>query len=99
MEKLWENTKFFKAGLKDLGFDTGVSETPITPVIIGEDALAHTLSDTLLKYGVFAQGIAFPTVAKGKARVRTIVTAQHTKEELQTALDAFEKAGKELGII
>lgn len=99
MERLWENTKFFKAGLKELGFNTGVSETPITPVLVGDDALAHKLSDTLLKYGVFAQGIAFPTVAKGKARVRTIVTAQHTKEELQAALDAFEKAGKELNII
>jgi glycine C-acetyltransferase len=99
MERLWDNTKFFKAGLKKLGFNTGVSETPITPVIVGDDALAHKLSDTLLKYDVFAQGIAFPTVAKGKARVRTIVTAQHTKEELQAALDAFEKAGKELEII
>ncbi|MFC7372250.1 glycine C-acetyltransferase [Fictibacillus iocasae] len=99
MERLWENTRFFKEGLAALGFDTGISDTPITPVIVGDDALTHKLSDRLLELGVFAQGIAFPTVAKGKARVRTIVTAKHSKEDLQTALDAFEKAGKELGII
>jgi len=99
IEQLWDNTKFFKAGLKELGFQTGVSETPITPVIVGDEALAHQFSDKLLQYGVFAQGIAFPTVAKGQARVRTIVSAAHTKEHLQRALDAFEKAGKELGLI
>lgn len=99
IEKLWDNAKFLKAGLKKLGFDTGKSETPITPVIVGDAALAHKLSDKLFEYGVFAQGIGFPTVAKGQARVRTIVTAEHSKEELQEALDAFEKAGKELNII
>lgn len=99
IEKLWDNAKFFKDGLKKLGFDTGNSQTPVTPVIVGEEALCHKFSDKLLEYGVFAQGIAFPTVAKGIARVRTIVTAQHSKEELQEALDIFEKAGKELGII
>ncbi|WP_417900498.1 glycine C-acetyltransferase [Bacillus haimaensis] len=99
IEKLWDNAKFFKDGLAKLGFDTGNSQTPVTPVIVGDEALSHKFSDKLLEYGVFAQGIAFPTVAKGLARVRTIVTAQHTKEELQEALDIFEKAGKELGII
>ncbi|MFE7061822.1 glycine C-acetyltransferase [Sutcliffiella sp. NPDC057660] len=99
IEKLWDNARFFKDGLKKLGFDTGNSQTPVTPVIVGEEALCHKFSDKLLEYGVFAQGIAFPTVAKGIARVRTIVTAQHSKEELQEALDIFEKAGKELGII
>ncbi|WP_257351463.1 glycine C-acetyltransferase [Pseudalkalibacillus decolorationis] len=99
IEKLWDNAKFFKDGLTKLGFDTGKSETPITPVVVGDGALAHKLSDKLFEYGVFAQGIAFPTVAKGSARVRTIVTAQHTKEDLQEALDAFGKAGKELNII
>jgi glycine C-acetyltransferase len=99
IQKLWDNTKFFKDGLKNLGFNTGKSETPITPVIVGKEALAHQFSDKLLEYGVFAQGIAYPTVEKGKARVRTIVTAEHTKEELQEALNIFEKAGKELGII
>ncbi|MDQ0253634.1 glycine C-acetyltransferase [Evansella vedderi] len=99
IEKLWENARFLKEGLKALGFETGISETPITPVVVGDGAKAHALSDKLLSYGVFAQGIAFPTVPKGAARVRTIVTADHTKELLQEALDAFEKAGKELGII
>ncbi|MGM7701254.1 glycine C-acetyltransferase [Pseudalkalibacillus sp. Hm43] len=99
IDKLWDNANFLKEGLSKLGFDTGKSETPITPVIVGDAALAHKLSDKLFDYGVFAQGIGFPTVAKGSARVRTIVTAQHSKEELQDALDAFEKAGKELNII
>ena len=99
IQRLWDNTKFFKDGLNNFGFNTGVSETPITPVIVGKGALAHQLSDRLLEEGVFAQGIAFPTVAKDKARVRTIVTAAHTKEDLQKALAAFEKVGKELSII
>ncbi|MDF2536119.1 MAG: 8-amino-7-oxononanoate synthase [Bacillales bacterium] len=99
IEKLWDNSRFFKSGLAKLGFVTGPSETPITPVIIGDESLTHQLSDKLLGYGVFAQGIAFPTVARGKARIRTIVSAAHSKEQLKTALDAFEKAGKELGII
>src|SRR5262245_15592182 len=99
MERLWDNTRFFKAGLADLGFNTGISESPITPVIVGDGALAMTLSDKLFDAGVFAQGIGFPTVPKGKARVRTIVTATHTRDELQFALDAFQRVGSELGII
>ena len=99
IERLWENTRFFKAGLKTLGFNTGLSESPITPVIAGDGALAMKLSDRLFEEGVFAQGIAFPTVARDKARVRTIVTATHTKDELQFALDVFAKVGRELGII
>ncbi len=99
VDRLWENTRFFKAGLRALGFNTGLSESPITPVIVGEGAKAMTLSDRLFEEGVFAQGIAFPTVARDKARVRTIVTATHTREELQFALDVFKKVGTELGII
>src|SRR6516225_6071399 len=99
IERLWENTRFFKAGLTALGFNTGLSESPITPVIAGEGALAMKLSDRLFQEGVFAQGIAFPTVARDKARVRTIVTATHTRDELQFALDVFKKVGKELSII
>ena len=99
MERLWANTRFFKAGLQRLGFDTGISESPITPVIVGDGARAMTLSDKLFDAGVFAQGIGFPTVPQGKARVRTIVTATHTEAELQFALDAFGKVGSELGII
>jgi glycine C-acetyltransferase len=99
IDSLWNNTRFFKAGLSALGFNTGLSESPITPVIIGDGALAMTLSDRLFEEGVFAQGIAFPTVARDKARVRTIVTATHTRDELQFALDVFAKVGRELGII
>jgi glycine C-acetyltransferase len=99
IERLWDNTRFFKKGLEDLGFNTGLSQSPITPVIAGEGSRAMALSDQLFKEGVFAQGIAFPTVARDKARVRTIVTATHTKDELQFALDKFKKVGTALGLI
>jgi glycine C-acetyltransferase len=99
IERLWENTRFFKEGLHRLGFNTGLSESPITPVIAGEGATAMLLSDKLFARGVFAQGIAFPTVARDKARVRTIVTATHTREDLQYALDAFAAVGREIGLI
>lgn len=99
IDKLWENTKYFKEGLQSLGFDTGISETPVTPVMIGDDALTHKFSDQLFEEGVFAQGIVFPTVQRGKGRIRTIVTAEHSKDELQEALQAFEKVGKKLKII
>jgi len=99
IDRLWENTRFFKAGLQAHGFNTGLSDSPITPVIAGDGALAMKLSDRLFEEGVFAQGIAFPTVPRGKARVRTIVTATHTRDELQFALDCFQKVGRELGII
>jgi glycine C-acetyltransferase len=99
INRLWDNTRFFKAGLTALGFNTGLSESPITPVIAGEGSRAMKLSDRLFEEGVFAQGIAFPTVARDKARVRTIVTAAHTRDELQFALDKFRLVGKELGLI
>jgi glycine C-acetyltransferase len=99
IDRLWENTRFFKAGLQSLGFNTGLSESPITPVIVGDGALAMKLSDRLFEEGVFAQGIAFPTVARDKARVRTIVTATHTRDQLQFALDTFGTVGRELGIL
>jgi glycine C-acetyltransferase len=99
IDQLWDNTRFFKGGLQQLGFNTGMSESPITPVIVGDGALAMRLSDRLFDSGVFAQGIAFPTVARDKARVRTIVTATHTRQQLQFALDAFAKVGRELGIL
>lgn len=99
IDTLWDNTRFFKAGLAGMGFNTGISEGPITPVIAGDGALAMRLSDRLFQEGVFASGIAFPTVARDKARVRTIVTAAHTREELQYALDVFKKVGTELGLI
>src|SRR5262252_7070067 len=99
IERLWDNTRFFKHGLETLGFNTGMSESPITPVIVGEGSLAMKLSDRLFEEGVFAQGIAYPTVARDKARVRTIVTATHTRDELQFAIDVFETVGRELGIL
>jgi glycine C-acetyltransferase len=97
--RLWENTKFFKQGLVDLGFDTGNSVTPITPVIVGEGAKAAKFSENLLQAGVYAQGIYFPMVAEKLSRVRTIVSASHSREDLQEALDIFAKCGKELGLI
>jgi glycine C-acetyltransferase len=99
IERLWSNTKRFKAGLAMLGFNTGISETPITPIIVGEADMAMRFSDRLFERGVFAQGIGFPTVAKGKARLRTIVTATHTEAELDQALDLLGKTGRELGIV
>jgi glycine C-acetyltransferase len=99
MNQLWENTRFFKSGLQALGFDTGASESPITPVIVGDATLAMTLSDQLFEKGVFAQGIGFPTVPQGKARVRTIVTATHTRDQLEFALDCFKNVGTTLGVI
>jgi glycine C-acetyltransferase len=99
IDALWDNTRYFKKGLTDAGFNTGISETPITPVIVGEAAAAHQLSRELFAAGVLATGIGFPTVAKGKARVRTIVTATHTKAELDQALEVFRKVGKKLGIL
>jgi glycine C-acetyltransferase len=99
IERLWDNTRFFKEGLQRLGFNTGLSESPITPVIAGEGAKAMLLSDKLFDRGVFAQGIAFPTVARDKARVRTIVTSTHTREDLQYALDQFAAVGREIGLI
>jgi glycine C-acetyltransferase len=99
IDRLWENARHFKAGLERLGFDTGHSQTPITPVIVGAGALAHRFSDRLFEEGVFAMGIGYPTVPEEKSRVRTIVTAEHTRDELDTCLDAFERVGRELAII
>ncbi|HXD18738.1 MAG TPA: glycine C-acetyltransferase [Vicinamibacterales bacterium] len=99
IERLWENTRVFKSGLQALGFNTGTSESPITPVIVGDASLAMQLSDALFREGVFAQGIGFPTVARDKARVRTIVTATHTPGELHFALECFGKVGRSLGVI
>jgi len=99
IERLWENTRFFKQGLTQIGLNTGASETPITPVIVGDERRAMEFSDRLFTHGVFALGLAFPTVPRGKARVRTIVTAGHTNAHLRRALDAFETVGKELKLI
>jgi glycine C-acetyltransferase len=99
IKKLWSNTKFFKRGLKKLGFETGASETPITPIMVGEAAKAFQFSQDLFKEGVFACAIGYPTVPEGKARLRTIVTATHKRAELQKALDTISRVGKALGIV
>jgi len=99
IERLWANTKRFKEGLSRLGFDMGSSETPITPLMVGEADLAMRFSDRLFERGLFAQGIGYPTVAKGKARLRTIVTATHTDEDLDRALSILGDVGRELGVI
>jgi glycine C-acetyltransferase len=97
--RLWENTRIFKAGLEQLGFDTGASETPITPVLVGDEVRAMRFSDRLFEEGVFALGIAYPTVPRGKARVRTIVTAGHTRDDLHRALDVCARVGREMELV
>jgi glycine C-acetyltransferase len=99
VDKLWANAKYFKAEMKKLGFDTGVSETPITPVMLGEAPLAQQFSRELFEEGVFAMAIGFPTVAKGKARIRVMISAAHDNDDLGKGLDAFAKVGKKLGVI
>ncbi len=104
IEKLWENTRFWKKELGLLGFDTGgrntpASETPITPIIIGEGKLTMDFSSKLFHEGVLATGLAYPTVPEGKARIRTIMTATHTKEELERALEVLERVGHRMGIL
>jgi glycine C-acetyltransferase len=99
IERLWSNTRVFKEGLEALGFDTGVSETPITPVIVGEAAVAQQMARRLLEEGVFATSVVYPTVALDKARIRTIVTSEHTTDDLQACLGAFERVGRELRLI
>jgi glycine C-acetyltransferase len=99
VDKLWANAKYFKAEMKKLGFDTGVSETPITPVMLGEAPLAQQFSRDLFEEGVFAMAIGYPTVAKGKARIRVMISAAHDNDDLGKGLEAFEKVGKKLGVI
>lgn len=99
VRKLWENTRYFKAKMVELGFDLGQSQTPITPVMLGEARTAWDFSNMLFEEGVFAQAITYPTVPKGKARIRVMVSAIHTKEDLDFALDKFAKVGRKLGVI
>jgi glycine C-acetyltransferase len=99
IDALWANARYLKQGLASAGFDTGISETPITPVMVGDAALAHRFSRELFDEGVLATGIGFPTVPQGKARVRTIVAATHTQAELDRALEIFERVGRRLEIL
>ncbi|HEX6329795.1 MAG TPA: glycine C-acetyltransferase [Actinomycetota bacterium] len=99
LERLWDNTRAFKEGLHALGFGTGESETPITPVVTGDEEATQAFARRLFEEGVFTPAIVYPTVAKGRARVRTIVTAEHTEQDLREALETFERVGKELRIL
>ena len=98
-ERLWENTRYWQKGLKSLGFDLGVTETPITPIIVGDEGKTQELQRELRQRGVLALAVVFPTVARGKARVRSMPNAAHTKADLDEALIAFADAGKKLGLI
>lgn len=97
--KLWENAEYFRSNMARLGFDTGHTQTPITPVMLYEAPLASQFSRTLFEKGVFAQSLGFPTVPKGKARIRVIMSAAHSKEDLDYGIRAFEEVGKELGVL
>ena len=99
VDRLWENARYFKAAMKDLGFDTGVSTTPITPVMLGEAPLAQQFSRELFANGVFAMALGFPTVPKGKARIRVMISAAHSRSDLDQGLAAFKKVGQQLGVI
>lgn len=99
VDKLWANAKYFKEEMKKLGFDTGVSETPITPIMLGEAPLAQQFSRDLFEEGVFAMAIGYPTVPQGKARIRVMISAAHDNDDLGKGLEAFEKVGKKLGVI
>lgn len=98
-DQLWENGDYLKAGLQQLGFNIGHSETPITPCIIGDETLTQQFSKRLIEEGVYAKSIVFPTVPKGTGRVRNMPTAAHTKEMLDEAIAIYERVGKELGVI
>ena len=99
VRKLWENGDYFKSKLQDLGFDTGESETPITPVMLGEADTAWAFSKRLFEEGVFGTAIAFPTVPRGKARIRAMLSAAHTQEDLDFAIEKFAIVGRELGVV
>jgi glycine C-acetyltransferase len=99
VDRLWDNTRFFKAEMKTLGFNTGSSETPITPIMLGEAPLAQQFSRELFEEGVFAMSIGYPTVPQGKARIRVMISAAHDRDDLGKGLEAFAKVGKKLGVI
>jgi glycine C-acetyltransferase len=99
VDRLWSNAEMFKNGMNQLGFDTGKSMTPITPVMLGEAKLAREFSRRLYEEGIFAMALGYPTVPKGLARIRVMISAAHTDDDLKQSLKAFEKVGKELGMI
>jgi glycine C-acetyltransferase len=99
VDRLWENTRYFKAEMRKMGFDTGNSTTPITPIMLGEAPLAQQFSRELFENGVFAMSLGFPTVPRGKARIRVMISAAHSRPDLDQGLEAFRKVGKKLGVI
>ncbi len=99
VKKLWDNARYFKEGMKSLGFDTGVSQTPITPVMLGDAKLARNFSRRLFEEKIFAMAIGYPTVPLGKARIRVMISAAHSREDLEFAFSVFEKVGRELGVL
>lgn len=99
VDQLWENTRYFKAEMRKLGFDTGLSTTPITPIMLGEAPLAQQFSRELFENGLFAMSIGFPTVPKGKARIRVMISASHSKDDLDKGLEIFAVVGRKLGVI
>lgn len=99
VDKLWANAKYFKSEMRRMGFDTGQSVTPITPIMLGEAPLAQQFSRELFEEGVFAMALGFPTVPRGKARIRVMISASHSQEDLRQGLEAFAKVGKKLGVI
>ena len=99
VDRLWENARFFQAEMRRLGFDTGRTQTPITPVMLGEAPLAQEFSRRLFAEGVFAMAIGYPTVPKGKARIRVMISAAHSREDLEKGLAAFAKVGRGLGVV
>ena len=99
VDRLWQNTRYFKSEMKRIGFDIGVSVTPITPIMLGEAPLAQEFSKRLFERGVFATALSFPTVPKGKARIRVMISAAHSSDDLNKALQIFQGVGQELGVI
>jgi len=99
VERLWKNAGYFKKEMANLGFDIGASQTPITPVMLGEAPLAQQFSRELFEAGVFATPIGYPTVPKGKARIRVMISASHSQADLDKALEIFKKTGQGLGVI
>ncbi len=99
VDRLWDNARYFKSEMKRIGFDTGKSETPITPVMLGEETLARKFSQTLFENGIFAMAITYPTVPKGKARIRVMISAAHSREDLNRGIETFGKVGKQLGVV
>ncbi len=98
VDRLWKNARYFQEEMRKLGFDTGLTQTPITPVMLGDVQLAREFSRQLFEEGIFAMALGFPTVPIGKARIRVMISAAHSQDDLEQALEAFDRVGKRLGV-